>query len=130
MICRQQKSERVCVLLHVSAHKTKVLIIICAAKLLYCNGFAKLGGVKNVKESDFLSFLSNKASFMPMCVRLRPHFFCPRIIFCPRITRIYTNFPVLFINGDLYGRTNHTNSMTELIELVKIRATEQVAIII
>ena len=94
MICRQQKSERVCVLLHVSALKTKVLIIICAAKLLYCNGFAKQGGVKNVKESDFLSFLSNKASFLPMCVRLRPHlipvfaresFFC-----CPRITRIYT----------------------------------------
>ena len=75
MICRQQKSERVCVLLHVSAHKTKVLIIICAAKLLYCNGFAKLGGVKNVKESDFLSFLSNKASFLPMCVRLWPHYF-------------------------------------------------------
>ena len=30
------------------------------------------------------------------------------------------------INGDLIGRTNHTNNM---IELVKIRATVQVAII-
>ena len=75
MIIRQQKSERVCASFHVSAYKTKVLIIICAAKLLYCNGFAKQGGVKNVKESDFLSFLSNKASFLPMCVRLRLHFF-------------------------------------------------------
>ena len=27
-------------------------------------------------------------------------------LFCPRISRIYTNFPVLFINGDLLGRTN------------------------
>ena len=36
-----------------------------------------------------------------------------------------TNLCVLFINGDLFGRTNHTNIM---IELVKIRATEQVAI--
>ena len=59
MICRQQKSERVCVLLHVSAHKTKVLIIICAAKLLYCNGFAKQGGVKKVNECNFRGFLSN-----------------------------------------------------------------------
>ena len=75
MIIRQQKSERVCASFHVSAYKTKVLIIICAAKLLYCNGFAKQGGVKNVKESDFLSFLSNKASFMPMCVRLKSHYF-------------------------------------------------------
>ena len=75
MIIRQQKSERVYVLLHVSAHKTKVLIIICVAKLLYCHGFAKQGGVKNVKESDFLSFLSNKASFLPMCVRLKSHYF-------------------------------------------------------
>ena len=75
MICRQQKSERVCESFHVSAYKTKVLIIICVAKLLYCNGFAKQGGVKNVKESVFLSFLSNKASFLPMCVRLRPHYF-------------------------------------------------------
>ena len=75
MIIRQQKSERVCKSFHVSAYKTKVLIIICAAKLLYCNGFAKQGGVKNVKESDFLSFLSNKASFMPMCVRLKSHYF-------------------------------------------------------
>ena len=75
MIIRQQKSERDCKSFHVSAYKTKVLIIICAAKLLYCNGFAKQGGVKNVKESDFLIFLSNKAGFLPMCVRLRPHFF-------------------------------------------------------
>ena len=75
MIIRQQKSERDCKSFHVSAYKTKVLIIICAAKLLYCNGFAKQGGVKNVKESDFLSFLSNKASFLPMCVRLWPHYF-------------------------------------------------------
>ena len=75
MICRQQKSERVCVLLHVSALKTKVLIIICAAKLLYCNGFAKQGGVKNVKESVFLSFVLIIASFLPMCARLWPHYF-------------------------------------------------------
>ena len=79
MIIRQQKSERVCESFHVSAHKTKVLIIIYAAKLLYCNGFAKQGGVNNVKESDFLSFVSIIASFLPMCVRLRPHFFCPRV---------------------------------------------------
>ena len=75
MIIRQQKSERDCESFHVSAYKTKVWIIICAAKLLYCNGFAKQGGVKNVKESVFLSFLSNKASFMPMCVRLKSHYF-------------------------------------------------------
>ena len=31
----------------------------------------------------------------------------------------------LHFNGDLYGRTNRTN---KIIELVKIRATEQVAI--
>ena len=74
MIIRQQKSERVCASFHVSAYKTKVLIIICAAKLLYCNGFAKQGGVKNVNEYDFLSFLSIKASFLPMCVRLKPYF--------------------------------------------------------
>ena len=43
-----------------------------------------------------------------------------------RKSLIYTNLCVLFINGDLFGRTNHTNIM---IELVKIRATEQVAII-
>ena len=94
MIIRQQKGERACASFHVSAHKTKVLIIICATKLLYCNGFAKQGGVKNVNEYDFRGFLSIKASFLPMCVRLRPHlipvfaresFFC-----CPRITRIYT----------------------------------------
>ena len=42
-----------------------------------------------------------------------------------RKSLIYTNLCVLFINGDLFGRTNHTNIM---IELVKIRATEQVAI--
>ena len=75
MIIRQQKSERDCASFHVSAHKTKVLIIICAAKLLYSNGFAKQGGVNNVKESDFLSFLSNKASFLLMCVRLKSHYF-------------------------------------------------------
>ena len=38
-------------------------------------GLQNRGGVNNVKESDFLSFLSNKASFLPMCVRLKPHFF-------------------------------------------------------
>ena len=75
MIIRQQKGERACESFHVSAHKTKVLIIICVAKLLYCNGFAKQGGVKNVKESVFLSILSNKASFLPMCVRLKSHYF-------------------------------------------------------
>ena len=75
MIIRQQKGERVCESFHVSAHKTKVLIIICAAKLSYCNGFAKQGGVNNVKELDFLSFVSIIASFLPMCVRLKSHFF-------------------------------------------------------
>ena len=45
--------------------------------------------------------------------------------FCPRISRIYTNFPVLFTNGDLFGRTNHTNAITKascwgaLLELVR-----------
>ena len=94
MIIRQQKSERDCKSFHVSAYKTKVLIIICAAKLLYCNGFAKQGGVNNVKESDFLSFLSNKASFLPMCVRLRSHlipvFARESFLCCPRISRNYT----------------------------------------
>ena len=75
MILRQQKSESVCESFQVSAYKTKVLIIICAAKLLYCNGFAKQGGVNNVKEPDFLIFVSIIVSFLPMCVRLRPHFF-------------------------------------------------------
>ena len=74
MIVRQQKSERACESFHVSAHKTKVLIIIiCAAKLLYCNGFAKQGGVKKVKESVFLSFVPIIASFLPMCARLKSH---------------------------------------------------------
>lgn len=59
MILRQQKSERGCAPFHVSALKTKVLISICAAKLSYCNGFAKRGGVKNVNEYNFLGFLSN-----------------------------------------------------------------------
>ena len=43
-----------------------------------------------------------------------------------RKSLIYTNLCVLFINGDLFGRTNHTNIM---IEFVKIRATDKVAII-
>lgn len=73
MIVRQQKSERACESFHVSAHKTKVLIIICAAKLLYCHGFAKQGGVNNVKESDFLSFVPIIATFLPMSVRLKSH---------------------------------------------------------
>ena len=59
MNIRQQKSERDCESFHVSAYKTKVLIIICAAKLLYCNGFAKWGGVKKVNECDFRGFLLN-----------------------------------------------------------------------
>ena len=63
MIIRQQKGERVCESFHVSAHKTKVLIIICVAKLLYCNGFAKQGGVNNVKEPDFLIFYQIKRVF-------------------------------------------------------------------
>ena len=52
---------------------------------------------------------------------------------------IYTNLFVLCIKGDLYGRTNHTNSMIlfemllrqalhSLREIRAIRATEQVAI--
>ena len=47
------------------------------------------------------------------------------LFFCPRISRIYTNLCFAFFNGDLYGRTNHTNAISRL---VKIRATEQVAI--
>ena len=43
-----------------------------------------------------------------------------------RKSLIYTNLCVPFINGDLFGRTNHTNIM---IEFVKIRATDKVAII-
>ena len=100
MICRQQKSERVCVLLHVSALKTKVLIIICAAKLLYCNGFAKQGGVKNVKESVFLSFLSKKRVFCQCVCDYGLIIFYPRVIFLP------TN------------RTNFTNSISSIIEFV------------
>lgn len=104
MICRQQKSERVCVLLHVSALKTKVLIIICAAKLLYCNGFAKQGGVKNVKESDFLSFVLIIASFLPMCVRLRPHFFCPRV---GKKTRGNKFNQQIGANAEIFGKFPH-----------------------
>ena len=42
------------------------------------------------------------------------------------VKEIYTNLCFAFFNGDLYGRTNHTNAISRL---VKIRATEQVAII-
>ena len=125
MIIRQQKSERGCAPFHVSALKTKVLIIICAAKLLYCNGFAKQGGVKNVKESVFLSFLSNKASFLPMCVRLRPHFFLStsyffahESFFVAHESHESSRIHCLYYNGDLFGRTNFTNSISSVIEFV------------
>ena len=49
-----------------------------------------------------------------------------KFFLCPRISRIYTKH-FNENNGDLYGRTNHTNNMSAF---VKIRATEQVAIII
>lgn len=104
MIIRQQKSERDCESFHVSAHKTRVLIIICAAKLLYSNGFAKQGGVKNVKESDFLSFLSNKASFLPMCVRLWLHFFCPRV---GKKTRGNKFNQQIGANAEIFGKFPH-----------------------
>ena len=62
------------------------------------------------------------------------------MLFCPRIILFLPTPRIIFaheshessrnvfneINGDLIGRTNHTNNM---IELVKIRATVQVAII-
>ena len=125
MIIRQQKSERVCVLLHVSALKTKVLIIICAAKLLYCNGFAKQGGVKNVKESVFLSFVLIIASFLPMCARLWPHyflstsyFFAHESFFVAHESHESSRIHCLYYNGDLFGRTNFTNSISSVIEFV------------
>ena len=125
MIIRQQKSERDCKSFHVSAYKTKVLIIICAAKLLYCNGFAKQGGVKNVKEYDFRGFLSIKASFLPMCVRLRPHyflstsyFFAHESFFVAHESHESSRIHCLYYNGDLFGRTNFTNSISSVIEFV------------
>ena len=125
MIIRQQKSERVCKSFHVSAHKTKVLIIICAAKLSYCNGFAKQGGVNNVKELDFLSFVSIIASFLPMCVRLRPHyflstsyFFAHESFFVAHESHESSRIHCLYYNGDLFGRTNFTNSISSVIEFV------------
>ena len=75
MIIRQQKSERVCESFHVSAYKTKVYLLSAQQSYYIATGLQNRGGVKNVKESDFLSFLSNKASFLPMCVRLWPHYF-------------------------------------------------------
>ena len=113
MIIRQQKSERVCASFHVSAYKTKVLIIICAAKLLYCNGFAKQGGAKNVKESVFLSFLSKKRVFCQCVCDYGLIIFYPRVIFLPTnlflLPTHHTNlheFIALYYNGDLFGRTN------------------------
>ena len=65
-----------------------------------------------------------------MCVRLWPHYFLSTSYFFAHESHESTRSIPNELNGDLFGRTNHTNSMTELIELVKIRATEQVAIII
>ena len=53
-------------------------------------------------------------------------FFCPQIIFFAHESHESTRTIFNELNGDLCGRTNHTNNM---IELVKIRATVQVAII-
>ena len=36
-------------------------------------------------------------------------------LFCPRISRIYTNLCFAFFNGDLFGRTNLTNSMRKFV---------------
>ena len=47
------------------------------------------------------------------------------MIFLPTNLTNLHEFIALCNNGDLYGRTNHTNA---IIELVKIRATVQVAI--
>ena len=38
-------------------------------------GLQNRGVLKTLKSLIFLSFLSNKASFMPMCVRLKSHYF-------------------------------------------------------
>ena len=46
------------------------------------------------------------------------------MIFLPTNLTNLHEFIALCNNGDLYGRTNHTNA---IIELVKIRATVQVA---
>ena len=35
------------------------------------------------------------------------------------VKEIYTNLFVLCIYGDLFGRTNHTNNMSELVRFVK-----------
>ena len=45
MIIRQQKSERDCKSFHVSAYKTKVLIIICS-KVIILQRVCKTGGGK------------------------------------------------------------------------------------
>ena len=47
------------------------------------------------------------------------------MIFLPTNLTNLHEFIALCNNGDLYGRTNHANA---IIELVKIRATVQVAI--
>ena len=104
MIIRQQKSERVCESFHVSAYKTKVLIIICAAKLLYCHGFAKQGGVKNVKESDFLIFCINYNEFSANVCAIKASFFCPRV---GKKTRGNKFNQQIGANAEIFGKFPH-----------------------
>ena len=52
-------------------------------------------------------------------------FFSPLSFLLPTNLTNLHEFIALCNNGDLYGRMNHTNA---IIELVKIRATVQVAI--
>ena len=52
-------------------------------------------------------------------------YFVPTNLFLPTNHTNLHESRALHFNGDLYGRTNHTNA---IIELVKIRATVQVAI--
>ena len=57
-----------------------------------------------------------------MCVRLRPHLipvFARESFFVAHESHEFTRSVPNELNGDLFGRTNHTNSMIELIELVK-----------
>ena len=75
-------------------------------------------------EAKFTWTMPNRSQFS--CKRVQSRIYSGYAERSRKCQEIYTNILVLLVNGDLVGRTNHTNNM---IELVKIRATVQVAII-
>ena len=110
-------------------HCIRVLyIILCKVTHLH--------GKKSVSAAKSRAFLIRKCRF---CARKARNFLTLRQNFttkpyCLNLPQIFVDHELheftrislsCVLNGDLFGRTNHTNNMNEF---VKIRATEKVAI--